>query len=98
MNGDIINAKEAERIGLVNRVVPLEDLMPTAKELARRLAQGPTLAIGWTKRSINKKIKQDVNLLIDASLATEALSFSTEDHKEAARAFVEKRKPQFKGR
>ncbi len=98
MTGDIIDAKEAERIGLVNKVVPLEKLMPTAKELATRLAHGPTLAIGWTKRSINKKIKQDVNSLIDASLALERLSFSTEDHKEATNAFLEKREPQFKGR
>ncbi len=98
MTGDIINAQEAERIGLVNKVVPLDDLMPTAKELASRLANGPTLAIGWTKRSVNKKIKQDMNLLMDAAGLTETLSFATEDHKEAARAFVEKRKAQFKGR
>jgi len=98
MTGDIIDAKEAERIGLVNKVVPLADLLPTARELARRLANGPTLAIAWTKHSINKRIKQDVNLLIDASLASENLTFLTEDHKEAARAFVEKREPKFKGR
>ncbi len=98
MTGDIIDAKEADRIGLVNKVVPLEDLMPTAKELARRLAQGPTLAIAWTKRSVNKKLRRDINLLTDMDSLTERLTFSTEDHKEAARAFVEKRKPQFKGR
>jgi enoyl-CoA hydratase/carnithine racemase len=98
MTGDIIDAKEADRIGLVNKVVPLKELMSTAKELASRLAHGPTLAIGWTKRSVNKRIKQDLNLLMDAVSLTEQITFSTEDHKEAARAFVEKRKPQFKGK
>ncbi len=98
MTGDIIDAREAERIGLVNRVVPLEDLMPTAKELARRLARGPILAIAWTKRSVNKRIKQDVNLLMDGCLGAERISFESQDHKEATRAFTEKREPQFKGR
>ncbi|MBM2825775.1 MAG: enoyl-CoA hydratase [Dehalococcoidales bacterium] len=98
MTGDIIDAKEAERIGLVNRVVPLEDLMSTAKALARRLAQGPTLAIGWTKRSINKKVKQDLNLLMDDGDATQRLCYFTEDYKEGIKAFQEKREARFKGR
>ncbi len=97
MTGRIIDAKEADRIGLVNEVVPLKDLMPKALKLAKQLAQGPTLAIGWTKRSINTKIKQDVNLLINASLAYERLSFFTEDHNEATQAFIQKRQPKFKG-
>ncbi|MFC2005943.1 enoyl-CoA hydratase/isomerase family protein [Chloroflexota bacterium] len=98
MTGDIIDAKEADRIGLVNRVVPLEDLMPTAKELAKRLAKGPTLAIGWTKRSINKKIKEEVNMVMDGCSSSERISFNTYDHKEGTLSFLEKRPPQFKGR
>ena len=98
MTGDIIDAKEAERIGLVNRVVAAEDLMPEAMALARRLAHGPTRAIGWTKLSVNKVIKERVNLILEASLSLEGHSFNTYDHQEASKAFVEGREPQFQGR
>ncbi|MBI2958201.1 MAG: enoyl-CoA hydratase/isomerase family protein [Chloroflexi bacterium] len=98
MTGDNIDAKEAERIGLINKVVPLEQLMPTAKQLAGRLAKGPSLALGWTKRSINTKIKQDVNNLLEACAATQRLCYFTEDYKEGRTAFREKRQPQFNGR
>lgn len=98
MTGDLIPAREAERIGLINQVVPLEELMPTARALAERLANGPTWAIRWTKASINKMLRDQMNLNLDTSLAFEALSSKTDDHREAARAFVEKRPPQFTGR
>ena len=61
MTGDIIDATEAERIGLVNRVVPHDDLMETVMELAQRLADGPALAIRGTKHAINKKVWNDLN-------------------------------------
>ncbi len=98
MLGDLIPAAEAERIGLVNHVVPAGELMPAARTLAERLANGSTWAIRWTKASINKAIRERMNLILDTSLAFEALSVGTEDHREAARAFMEKRKPQFGGR
>src|SRR3990172_3959442 len=98
MTGDFIDAREAERIGLVNRVVPPDELMPAAHALAERLANGATWAIRWTKASVNKLIRQQLNLTLDTSLAFEALSSTTEDHREASRAFMEKRQPQFKGR
>jgi enoyl-CoA hydratase/carnithine racemase len=72
--------------------------MPKARELAERLAGGATWAVRWTKASINKLIRERMNLILDASLAFEALSLTTEDHKEAARAWMEKRKPEFQGR
>ena len=97
MTGDLINAMEAERIGLINRVVPAGQAYPAGLTLAKRLAAGPTRAIRWTKLSLNKRLKDEVNLVLDASLAVETLSMATEDHKEAARAFVEKRPPRFTG-
>jgi len=97
MTGDLISATEAERIGLVNHVVASDQVMPKSMELAHRLANGPTKAIRWTKMACNKRLRDEVNLVLEASLAAETLSMMTEDHKEAARAFTEKRKPEFKG-
>lgn len=98
MRGHLITGAEAARIGLVNYAVPPEQVLPKAREIARELADGPPWAIRWSKLSVNKWLKDQVNLILDASLAYEMLTFTTEDHKEAARAFVEKRKPQFRGR
>jgi enoyl-CoA hydratase len=95
MRGNMINGTEAARIGLVNYAVPAGDVMTKAQELARELADGPKWAIRWSKLSVNKTLKEAVNLVLDASLAFEEVSMSLPDHKEAARAFVEKRKPNF---
>ncbi len=97
MTGDLLDATEAERIGLINHVVPPDEVMPKAMELAHRLANGPTRAIRWTKLSCNKRLRDEVNLVLDASLAVESLSMLSEDHKEATRAFAEKREPEFTG-
>jgi enoyl-CoA hydratase len=71
--------------------------MSEAMNLARRLANGPPLAIRWTKMSINKRIKADIDFLFDTSMAWEQHTFYTEDHREAVKAFIEKREPQFRG-
>jgi enoyl-CoA hydratase len=97
LTGDLITATEAERIGLVNRVVPAGQAYPEGLALAKRLAAGPTRAMRWTKLALNKRLKDEVNLVLDASLAVETLSMATDDHREAARAFVEKRPPRFTG-
>ena len=97
MTGEIIEAKEAERIGLINKVVAHDDLMETVIELAHRLATGPALAIRGTKHAINKKVWNDLNQALDMGLALEERSSRHEDHREAARSFVEKRTPQYKG-
>ncbi|MDP2951907.1 MAG: enoyl-CoA hydratase-related protein [Chloroflexota bacterium] len=98
MTGDLITAPEAKEMGLVNKVVPHDQLMPTARAMALRLANGPKWAIRWTKWSVNKILRERVNLILDTSLALEHMSFHTEDHNEAARAFVEKRAPRYTGK
>ncbi len=97
MTGDMISAKEAERLGLVNHVVKADELMSSAGAMAERLANGPTWAIRWTKTSVNKMIRDLVNLILDTSLAYEAITVHTKDHREAVQAFLEKRPPQFRG-
>ena len=66
-------------------------------ELAQRLASGPALAVRATKHTLNKKLWNDLNLMLDLGLSLEERSSRHEDHKEAARAFVEKRTPTYKG-
>lgn len=96
LTGDFIDGRKAEQIGLVNKAVPTEEVMPTAMALARRLAQGPARAIRWTKFAINKRLRQEVNLAMDTSAILESITLGSEDNLEAARAFMEKRSPQFK--
>ena len=98
LTGDLLTAAEAERIGLINRVVPADELMATALTLAQRLAAGPMQAIRGTKVSVNKILRDTVNLVLDTSLALEKQCFATADHREAIQAFVEKREPRFTGR
>jgi enoyl-CoA hydratase len=95
MLGDSLTGAEAARIGLVNYAVPTEEVLPKARALAQRLADGPTWAIRWSKLAVNKWLKQQANLIMDAGLAYEALTLTTQDHKEALNALQEKRKPNY---
>lgn len=97
MRGLIVDGAEARRMNLVNHAVPQEQVLPKAMEMAEELAQMPVWAVRWTKLSVNKTLKDQLNLTLDASIAYEMLSMNTHDHAEAARAFAEKRKPDFKG-
>lgn len=97
MTGKLLSAEEALRFGLANYVVPADQLMPTALDMARRLAKGSASAIQYTKICLNKILKDRLNLLLDAGIAMEMINFAGEDHKEAVKAFIEKRKPQFTG-
>jgi enoyl-CoA hydratase len=98
MRGSLIKGNDAAAMGLVNYSVPLDQVMDKALALAQELADGPPWAIRWTKLSVNKAVKEQMNLILDTSFALEMASFHTQDHAEAVRAFIEKRKPVFKGR
>ena len=98
MTGNSLDANGAERIGLINKVVADDELMPAALALARRFASGPAMAISWTKMAVNKLLRAQSDLILDTSFAWEGQCFCSEDFKEATAAFMEKRKPAFKGR
>jgi enoyl-CoA hydratase/carnithine racemase len=95
--GDFVSAEEAERIGLVNRVVPPDELMPTVLELAARLANGPSTAIRMIKRAVYQGQHTDLRSHLDLISSHMAIIRQTDDHREGARAFVEKRPPRFVG-
>lgn len=97
MLGKALTGIEAERIGLVNHVAPRAEVYDKAHAIASELAAGATWAIRWTKTSVNKWLKEQVNLILDLSMALEIATFTTKDHQEAVSAFLEKRTPQFKG-
>lgn len=96
--GKMIDAIEAERIGLINAVVPAEELETTARDLVRKLAKGPTRAIGMAKTSIYQATSMDLASVLEAEARAISLSISTEDAKEGLKAFIEKRNPDFKGK
>ena len=98
MLADRIDMGEAHRLGLVNWVVPAAELEAQTKALARRLADGPRLALGLIKDNLNRALNATFADCLDAESANLARARETEDHKEAAKAFAEKRKPVFKGR
>lgn len=96
--GDFIEAREAERLGLVSRVVPAEELMKAARTLAMRLAQGPPVALRQIKRAIYRGLESTFDSQLAYEAYVQSLCFQTEDHKEAVKAFQEKRPPVFQGR
>ncbi|XOV88641.1 MAG: enoyl-CoA hydratase/isomerase family protein [Pseudomonadota bacterium] len=96
--GDIIDATAALEIGLVLRVVAHEDLMPSARDLASRIAQNPPLAVRHLKEGLRRSYYgdyQEMGTWVSQTLAT---LFQTEDHREGVASFLEKREPAFKGR
>jgi enoyl-CoA hydratase len=97
MTGDLIYADEAYNLGLISQVTDEGASLDEATKLARRLADGPQYAIQSTKVSVNKLIKALSNLVLPVSLALEEVSMTKEDHREAVRAFQEKREPRFTG-
>jgi enoyl-CoA hydratase/carnithine racemase len=96
--GDIIDAVEAERIGLVSRVVPHDELMAAAMEMARKIAANPPIAMRFMKQGLRNTTDGDAQAIGAYVMQSLAYLFTTEDHREGAMSFVEKREPQFKGR
>ncbi|MGW3567657.1 enoyl-CoA hydratase/isomerase family protein [Streptomyces sp. NPDC000941] len=96
--GDSLSAAEAERIGLVNRVVPDGELAKTAREWAERLAAGPTRAIALTKQLVNGSLEADRAAAFAAEAAAQEINMTTADAQEGVRAFAERRAPEYRGR
>ncbi len=96
--GDVLNATEAKEVRLVSRVVPHEELMDAAQALAARIAANPPEMVRMTKRLLREGQHTRLSTLLEMSAAFQALAHSTEDHKEAVSAMLEKRKPTFTGR
>ena len=95
--GDMIDAREAERIGLVTTVVPHEELENATRELAEKLAKGPPRAIQKSKRAIYQGLDMDLESTLKHVNSLVRELQQSDDHKEGARAFVEKREPVFRG-
>ena len=96
--GDVIGAEEAHRIGLVNGVHPPEALMPAARALARRIADGPPVAIRLARRALHHNQDVDLRAALEFETFAQNVCVETDDAREGIRAFVEKRPPAFTGR
>ncbi len=97
MTGDLMTAKRAAEIGLINHAVPADALDAKVAEIVEKIAGNPRWAVRWTKTVANIALKDLANKLMDASIAYEMASNMTADRREAVRAFVEKRKPMLTG-
>jgi 2-(1,2-epoxy-1,2-dihydrophenyl)acetyl-CoA isomerase len=95
---DIIDAAEAHRIGLVNRVVSHDELVLRVSEIAGRIAHGPLTSYRYMKANVNLATAADFRTLLDREAETHLRCGMTEDHREGVRAFLEKRQPNFTGR
>jgi enoyl-CoA hydratase len=96
--GDPIDAKEAFRIGLVNRVVDGKSLMDEAKKIAKKIASKPPIALKVIKSVVNRGLNTDIESALKYEVDGFAILFSTRDREEGIKAFLEKRRPQFRGK
>jgi 2-(1,2-epoxy-1,2-dihydrophenyl)acetyl-CoA isomerase len=96
--GDPLGAAEAERLGLVNRVVPTDELPKEIEILADRLARSPSLALGLAKQALWKNLQGTLESSLQIEAQSQKACLASEDHREAVRAFLEKRAPRFHGK
>ncbi|MEU9894877.1 enoyl-CoA hydratase/isomerase family protein [Streptomyces phaeochromogenes] len=96
--GDALTAADAERLGLVNRVVPDEELEKTARTWAERLATGPTRSIALTKQLVNASLDTDRATALTSEATAQEINMTTADAQEGVKSFVERRGPEFRGR
>jgi len=97
MTGRTVGAKEAETLGLVNKTVPTAELDKTVDEMAEKLANGPTKALGLSKRVVNQATRLELSDALEYEAQNQEIAGRTKDHLEAVRAFLEKRQPKFSG-
>lgn len=95
LTGRILSATEAAGLGLVNQVVPVDQLRETAQRLAEGLAEGPATALGFMKSIFNRSFEASLQDLLEAEAYAQDVCFGTAEHKEGVRAFLEKRPPRF---
>ncbi len=95
--GEPLNASEAERIGLINRVVPNEELAKATENLADKLAKSPSLALGKAKQALWKNLGANLDSALQTEARSQATCLASDDHREAVRAFLDKREPVFQG-
>lgn len=95
--GKILKAREAEALGLVNKVVPHDQLGEATTQMATKMAKGPARAIGMAKNMINMSFETSLKNMLEYEAYAQAIAFQTEDHKEGVEAFFQKREPVFKG-
>ena len=97
LTGDMVDAQEALKIGLVSRVVPDANLIVTAHEIADKIAAHPTHAVRMTRRLLREGCNQSLASVLELSAAFQALAHATADHEEAVQAFIARRPPEFTG-
>lgn len=97
-SGSNITAAEAARIGVVNHVYAEDDLLPQVLKVAEQLAEGPPIALAQAKEILNASGNLSLDTVMELEIYAQSLCFQTEDHREGVMAFLEKRKPDFKGK
>lgn len=98
LSADKLDAAEALRLGLINKVVAADALMTEATALAQKLAQGPTKAFGLTKRALNRAIFPDLDELLEYEASLQEIAGRSDDFQEGVKAFIEKRQPAYTGK